>query len=162
MLLLLLLFRFATLRSSLSHFRQGVQHFRSTCRHSLFICHAHRPAHPPCSAPALSICLARAISACLIHNLRGRSERAQRSALGDLCTQVRSQCATSPHPPAPPPSFCCPRLSTCEREPSESCSFNFHEIIICFVIRASLAGRQQRLRGGAERGAEQKQREEQQ
>lgn len=50
-----------------------------------------------------------------------------------------------------PPS-CCPCLSTCEREPSESCSFNFHEIIICFVIRASLAGRQQQLRGVAHEG----------
>lgn len=111
---------------------------------------------PPPSSP-LPICPSvshrAAISACLIHNLRGRSEHSvcsmkhgeRRAALRPLHSSAQSE--RTP----PPSSFLLPAaLSTCEREPSESCSFNFHEIIICFVIRASLAGCEGRGRGRGE------------
>lgn len=95
-------------------FRQGVGHSALPVNLPSFAFHMPRPPHSALlsSPPSLSICLARAISACLIHNLRGRSERAQRTALCDLCTQVRSQSA-SPPPlstilPLPPPTLLLP------------------------------------------------------
>jgi len=93
---------------------------------------------------SLSPILSLAISACLIHNLRHNG-----ATQCHLCTQVRSQRTVSPtlfHLQTLLSPFCprlCPLVTLSSRVQcwAESCSFNFHEIIICFVIRASLAGR---------------------
>lgn len=115
LLLLLLLFRFATLPSSLAVFRGERERGRRgrivlPVNLPSFAFHMLCPAATLPPSPCPSVSHRAAISACLIHNLRGRSEHSvcsmkhgeRRAALRPLHSSAQSERP----PPASPP--CCP------------------------------------------------------
>lgn len=101
-------------------------------------------------SPIFPACPIHFLFLCILHcSLPGSMFNSQsRAQLGDQATFALESAVGgqgfSTQPAAPPPATSSVTLGRSRFRSSkavavESCSFNFHEIIICFVIRASLA-----------------------